>query len=53
MSLWSELLLLPLLPLVEALRLPLVLRPELVEPLDEAASMLDGFVVGLLGPSLS
>jgi hypothetical protein len=53
MSLWSELLLLPLLPLVEALRLPLELSPELPGPLDEPASMPDVFVAGLLGPSLS
>lgn len=53
LSPFSELVLLvPLLPLAEALRLPLELRPELVEPLGEA-SIPDGFVVGWLGPSLS
>ena len=53
MSLLSELVLLLLLPLAEALRLPLELRPELVEPLDEPASIPVSFVDELLVPSLS
>ena len=53
MSLLSELLV-PLLPLVEALRLPLLLMPsDLPGPRDGAASMPVGFVDELLVPSLS